>query len=188
MRRLETEYEVRAEYSYFPLHPDTPEQGRRLADLFAGREALIDEMQRRLRELMAAEGLAYAERTHTYNSRLAQELAVWGDRLGVTDPLHDALFHAYFVEGRNLARIEVLIEVAATAGLDPDEAGSVLGERRFAPTVDAHWSTARELGVSGVPTFVAGGYGVVGAQPYEALEALMERVGVARRSNPGTDR
>jgi predicted DsbA family dithiol-disulfide isomerase len=35
--------------------------------------------------------------------------------------------------------------------------------------------------VTGVPTFVAGGYGVVGAQPYEVLEQLVERVGAPRR-------
>jgi predicted DsbA family dithiol-disulfide isomerase len=29
--------------------------------------------------------------------------------------------------------------------------------------------------VTGVPTFVAGGYGVVGAQPYETLERLVEK-------------
>ena len=38
------------------------------------------------------------------------------------------------------------------------------------------------VGVTGVPTFVADGFGVVGAQPYEALEALMARVGVAKLS------
>ena len=48
-------------------------------------------MKRRFGALMAEEGLEYGERTHTYNSRLAQELAVWGDEAGVTDALHDAL-------------------------------------------------------------------------------------------------
>ena len=38
--------------------------------------------------------------------------------------------------------------------------------------VDADWAKSRQYGVTGVPTFVAGGYGVVGAQPYEALEQL----------------
>jgi predicted DsbA family dithiol-disulfide isomerase len=34
--------------------------------------------------------------------------------------------------------------------------------------------------VTGVPTYVAGGFGVVGAQPYEALEQLMSEVGAAK--------
>ena len=129
---------------------------------------------------MAAEGLQYGERTHTYNSRLAQELAVLGDEAGVTDALHDALFRAYFVDARNLALTDVLVDVAGTVGLDPTEARTAMEDRRYRSTVDAHWNRAKSMGVTGVPTFVADGFGVVGAQPYEALEALMSRVGVAK--------
>ena len=39
-----------------------------------------------------------------------------------------------------------------------------------------------QYGVTGVPTFVAARYGVVGAQPYEVLERLVERAGAPRRS------
>jgi predicted DsbA family dithiol-disulfide isomerase len=134
---------------------------------------------------MAAEGLDYGDRSHTYNSRLAQELAVWADGLGATDALHDALYRAYFVDALNIADPDVLVTVAAGAGLDPDEARTVLAERRFSDTVDEHWRAAREMGVTGVPTFVAGGYGVVGAQPYETLVTLMERIGAPRRPESG---
>ncbi len=139
-------------------------------------------MKSRLGALMAAEGLPYGDRTHTYNSRLAQELAVWGDEVGVTDALHDALFRAYFVDARNLASTDVLVDVAGTVGLDPTEAHQAMDDRRYRSTVDAHWDRAKSAGVTGVPTFVADGFGVVGAQPYEALEALMSRVGVAKLS------
>lgn len=134
---------------------------------------------------MALEGLEYGDRTHTYNSRLAQELAVWGDGLGVTDDLHDALYRAYFVDARNIGEPEVLVELAASVGLDADEARTVLEERRFSATIDEHWRRALEMGVRGVPTFVAGGYGVVGAQSYETLVTLMERVGAKRRAEAG---
>jgi predicted DsbA family dithiol-disulfide isomerase len=43
--------------------------------------------------------------------------------------------------------------------------------------VDEDWKLSRQIGVTGVPTFVAGRYGVVGAQPYEALEDLVRRAG-----------
>jgi predicted DsbA family dithiol-disulfide isomerase len=60
----------------------------------------------------------------------------------------------------------------------------VVEQRRLSDGVDVHWRTARRLGVTGVPTFIASGFGVVGAQPYEALEALMTRAGVPRRLKP----
>lgn len=134
---------------------------------------------------MAEEGLEYGDRTHTYNSRLAQELAVWGDEAGVTDALHDALYRAYFVDARNLALTDVLVDVAVTVGLDPDEARQVIEHRRYRSVIDTHWDRARNMGVTGVPTFVADGSAVVGAQPYEALEALMSRIGVDKLSVTG---
>jgi len=137
-------------------------------------------MRRRLVTLMAEEGLEYGDRTHTYNSRLAQELAVWGDESGVTDALHDALFRAYFVQARNVGSIDVLVDIADSVGLDASEARSVLEDRRYESMIDAHWDSARSAGVTGVPTFVADGFGVVGAQPYEALQGLMSRAGVAK--------
>ena len=50
----------------------------------------------------------------------------------------------------------------------------MLEKRSFKSAVDADWEKARDYGVTGVPTFVAGGRGVVGAQPYETLEELVE--------------
>ena len=47
--------------------------------------------------------------------------------------------------------------------------------RTFKDAVDADWELSRRYGVTGVPTFVVGRYGVVGAQPYEALEELVQK-------------
>ena len=65
---------------HFPLHPETPVQGQSLEDLFAGRDMDINAMYLRMKGLMDAEGLEYGPRTHTYNSRLAQELGKWADQ------------------------------------------------------------------------------------------------------------
>ena len=64
---------------HFPLHPETPAAGRSLAELYAGRNLDPEAMYRRMKDLMDAEGLPYGRRTHTYNSRLAQELGKWAD-------------------------------------------------------------------------------------------------------------
>ncbi len=133
---------------------------------------------------MAQGGLEYRRRTHTYNSRLAQELAIAGDAAGVTDALHDVLFRAYFVDGRNLASKEVLLHAGHTAGLPEESIRAVLDDRVHRSTLDGHWSRARRLGVTGVPTFVLNGFAVVGAQPYETLETLVARAGVGRRAPP----
>jgi len=130
---------------------------------------------------MKEEGLPYGERTHTYNSRLAQELAAWAVRLPDGDRIHDELFKAYFVAGENIASKEVLISVARKAGFPDDVCADVLETRRFSDDVESDWQLSRQYGITGVPTFVAGGRGVSGAQPYEVIEQLIVSAGAITR-------
>ena len=142
-------------------------------------------MYQRMKGLMDAEGLPYSRRTHTYNSRLAQELAKWAE----TEPgglaLHDRLYRTYFVDGRNIGDVDVLVELATAVGLSDAEARRVLDERRFKDAVDADWTLSNRSGVTGVPTFVAGGHQVVGAQPEAVLRQLVETAGATPREYPG---
>jgi len=126
---------------------------------------------------MEAEGLPYGERTMTYNSRLAQELGKWADTQPGGEALHDALFRAYFVEARDISQPAVLLEIVERVGLSAVGARAVLEERTFRAAVDADWELSHEYGITGVPTFVVGRHGVVGAQPYETLEALVRKAG-----------
>jgi predicted DsbA family dithiol-disulfide isomerase len=175
IERLRKEHGVAIEWVHFPLHPDTPSEGRALTDLFAGRNVDLRAMHAQMKARMAAEGLPYGERTMTYNSRLAQELGKWADTQPGGEAIHDALFRAYFVEGRDISRPEVLLEIAERVGMPVVGAREVLERRTFKEAVDADWALSREYGITGVPTFVAGHYGVVGAQPYEALEDLVRK-------------
>jgi len=166
---------VRVKWIHFPLHPETPAGGRSLEDLFAGRGYDIPKMQAQMRARMQAEGLPYGTRTMTYNSRLAQELAAWADTRPGGEAIHDAMFRAYFVDARNIGDAEVLVDIAKSVGLPADQAREVVEKRTHQAAVDADWEKSRRYGVTGVPTFVVGNQGVVGAQPYEALEDLVRQ-------------
>ena len=159
------------------MHPETPDEGLTLEELFAGRNIDIPAAQQRMTGLMADEGLPYRKRTHTYNSRLAQELAAWADTQPGGGTIHDELFQAYFVDGLNLASKDVLLAVAEKAGLSRGAADDVLTTRQFQEVVDADWELSRQDGITGVPTFVADGRGVSGAQPFETLEQLVIAAG-----------
>jgi predicted DsbA family dithiol-disulfide isomerase len=152
-----------------------------LKDLFAGRGLDLDAMHTRMQGLMDAEGLPYARRTHTYNSRLAQELAKWADSKPGFEAIHGALYKAYFVDGRNIGDPEVLVDIAQSVGLSLDDARHVLSKRIFKDAVDADWQKAREYGITGVPSFVAGGYKVAGAQPYDVLAELLRAAGAEQK-------
>jgi len=171
---------VRVQWVHFPLHPETPPQGRSLEDLFAGRGYDIPKMQAQMRARMQAEGLPYGNRTMTYNSRLAQELAAWADTQPGGEAIHDAMFRAYFVDAKNIGDPEVLVDIATSVGLPAEQSREVIEKRTHKAAVDADWEKSRRYGVTGVPTFVAGNQGVVGAQPYEVLEELVKQARLAK--------
>jgi len=152
-----------------------------LEALFAGRNIDIAAAQQRMSNLMAEEGLPYGSRTMTFNSRLAQELAAWADTQPGGEQIHDALFRAYFVDGRNIGERSVLLESAEASGLSASDAERVLDQRSHRDVVDADWSESRQLGITGVPTFVAGQRGVSGCQPYDVLEQLVLQAGAQKR-------
>lgn len=149
--------------------------------MFAGRGFDLGAAHARLAQACAAEGLPFVANERTYDTRLAQELAVWAEDEGAHG-IHAALFRGVFVDGLNTADEDALVAVAAGVGLDADEARAVLRERRCKDRVDADWRRAREIGVTGVPTYVAGKRGVVGAQPYAVLEQLARQAGATRRA------
>jgi predicted DsbA family dithiol-disulfide isomerase len=171
--RLQQEYGVELRWSVFPLHPETPPAGMALAELFAGHEAMIRDMQARLLQIAAAEGLPLAERSRTYNSRLAQELGKWAESRGIGDGFRHAVYLAYFVEGSNIALVEELLRIAAAVGLPTDEARAVLEDRIFAPAVEADWQRAGELGITAVPTHLCGGKRLAGFTSYDAFVRLI---------------
>ncbi|QOX80477.1 DsbA family protein [Trichlorobacter lovleyi] len=171
--RLQREYGVQLRWSAFPLHPETPLEGRELAELFAGREAMIRDMQARLRQVAATEGLPLTERSRTYNSRLAQELGKWAEVQGRGNQFHQAVYRAFFVDGVNIALADELVRIAAAVGLPADQARTVLAERSYAAAVDADWQRAMELHITAVPTHLCGGRRLSGFAAYDDFVRLI---------------
>ena len=174
IEKLKKNYPVKIRWMYFPLHPETPQEGLSLEDLFPGRD--LAPMKERMKSLMAEAGLPYGDRSHTFNSRLAQELGKWADTQGSDADIHDLLYKAYFVDGINIGNVNALAKIAGSAGLDIDAALKVLAEREFEFEVDKDWRRSREIGVTGVPTFYSHDLAVVGCQPYETLEKFVQHL------------
>jgi predicted DsbA family dithiol-disulfide isomerase len=131
----------------------------------------------RMKVNMDREGLPFnAERNMSYNSRLAQELGKWAETHGRAEEIGDALYRAYFVDVRNIGKADVLAKIAEENGLPADEATDVLLSRKYKDAVDQDWRRCAAIGVNAVPTFLAGRYLMVGAQPYEELQRLIEHV------------
>ncbi len=181
IERIQSKYNVVLKFVQFPLHPETPADGRTLEALFNCGPDEIAQKNEQMKALMKAEGLPYGERTHTYNSRNAQELAKWAETRPNGDKIHNALFKAYFVDCKNVAETDVLMSVCESIGLDVTAAEKALADGVFKDAVDEDWNKSRSYGVTGVPTYVVGQNGIVGAQPYEAIESLLLGAGVVER-------
>jgi predicted DsbA family dithiol-disulfide isomerase len=170
---LKKEYGIEIIWKVFPLHPEVPEDGIELTRLFAGMEARIKAMQARLQQAAVAEGLTLAERSRTYNSRRAQELGKWAETKGKGEIYHIAVYRAFFADGKNIALIDELVEIAAEIGLSADEAKEVLEAGSFSASVDADWERAALLEITAVPAHIYGSRRLSGFAPYEDFVKLI---------------
>ncbi len=170
--RLREEFDLEFRWSVFPLHPDTPEEGQELTELFAGRYD-IEAMMQRCKQVAKELDLPFGDRTRTYNSRRAQELGKWAEGQDAGEAFHMAVYRAYFVDGLNIATPDILAEIAGSVGLDPDKALKVIDKRSYAAHVDDDWQRAAELGVTAVPTSIYQKQALVGFQAYASYRQLI---------------
>ncbi len=126
-------------------------------------------------------GLEHGTRSHWYNSTPAHEAAEWADEHGAGDAFRKAIYRAYFVNDENIGSVDVLASIAETFGLDANDLRAALTEGRYRDRVEGQYDESRAVGVTGVPTFVAGGYALVGAHPYENVHRQMDAAGIKRR-------
>ena len=172
IEQLCREFDLQLRWTVFPLHPETPNEGRELSDLFAGRMD-VPKVMADLKDLAGSLGLPFATRTYTYNSRRAQELGKWAEQQGKGDVFRAAVYTAYFAEGRNIAKPDELTAICETLDLSVPDAVQVLESGRFSASVDADWHRARSIGVSSVPTHAYKNRMLVGFQEYTAFQQMI---------------
>jgi predicted DsbA family dithiol-disulfide isomerase len=86
----------------------------------------------------------------------------------------EAVMKAYFEDGRDIAKLDVLLEIAAELGLDAGEARRLLDNGEGVQAVEQDFAAAKAMGISGVPFFVVNDkYALSGAYPSaQFLEAF----------------
>lgn len=162
--------------------PGAPRPPGRLTDRLIAKmgmsPAQVDQMNTQLTALAREVGLDYhLDRAIPANTFDAHRLLQWAFEQGQQAVLEERLFRAYFTDGLDVADHAVLAQLAGEVGLDPDAAGTVLGESsRYADAVRADITEAAQLGATGVPFYVLDRrFGVSGAQPTELfVQALTQ--------------
>jgi predicted DsbA family dithiol-disulfide isomerase len=166
---LNGEVEVRIEWLPFQLNPDMPAQGVARADYRRAKFGSAEKgraLDARVAQEGAGEGIAFAfdKMERTPNTVAAHQLIDLAQTQGKAGPVVDALFRAYFEEARDIGDAGVLAEIAKDAGVENWPAGA------NAPQVAGREERVRELGISGVPTFIFDRTsGLSGAYPPDLL-------------------
>ncbi|TMV13040.1 DsbA family oxidoreductase [Arenibacterium halophilum] len=166
----------------FQLNPDMPREGmdRRayLEAKFGGQEGAV-RAYAPVAEHAKAAGLTinFEAMQRTPNTLDAHRLIHWAGIESKQQAAVDALFAAYFVEGRDIGQAEVLADLADGIGMDASVVLRLLNSESDIDDIRARDAQAREMGVSSVPTYiVAGKHAVPGAQPPELWQKVIAEI------------
>jgi predicted DsbA family dithiol-disulfide isomerase len=168
----------------FQLNPDMPKQGVERAAYRAAKFGSAErarEIDARVAGAAEAAGLAFRQdlMLRTPNTIDAHRL-IWfagrQDNPDRQDAAMEAVFRAYFIQGRDIGDPEVLADCAAQAGLDRATVLSFLGTDLADAEMRAADKAAREAGVNGVPSFFLDGYSLFsGAMPAAQMADAFRR-------------
>jgi predicted DsbA family dithiol-disulfide isomerase len=134
-------------------------------------------MNTRVTHMATQEGLEYhLDRAVVANSFDAHRMLQLAKSREMADAVGEALFHAYFTEGENIADHTVLKKLGIKAGLDEREIQQALHSDAYANKVWRDVEEARRFGIQGVPFFVIDRqYGISGAQSVETFSDVLNK-------------
>ena len=165
----------------FELNPDMPREGvdRRAYRVkkFGSWERSL-ELDAQVGRAFAGEGLAFhPERMARTPTTFDAHRLIWlAGETGVQDAVVEALFLAYFTDGRDLSDRATLAAVTVEGGLEVNEVDDLLAGDRGTADVRRSEQRGQRLGISGVPFFVINGkVALSGAQPPEMFRAAVEQ-------------
>jgi predicted DsbA family dithiol-disulfide isomerase len=174
--------EVEIEWKSFQLNPDmvtdpSTNIDQYLANIKGFSLDHAKQLNAHVTQMAAEAGLTYNfDKAVVANSFNAHRLSHLAKKHGLGDAAEEALFNAYFTEGKNIDDTATLIDLGKSIGLDADEVRSVLESDTYADDVKHDIADAQNLGIRGVPFFVMNRkYGVSGAQAVNVFEETIDK-------------
>lgn len=173
---MKQEFDIEDEWVSLEIHPETPAEGVSLSERFKGMN--LEGMNENLRRAGEPYGLEFAgNRDLLPNSRLSLEASEFARDHGKFHEFHEAVFHAYFTEARDIGDVQVLLDVAKQVGLDMAELQASLQDGRYLPRLEQASEEAHHYGINGTPTYIINDkYKVYGAQPLDVFRNALKRI------------
>lgn len=175
LARKAADIDVAIAWRPFQLNPDMPKEGldrrKYLEAKFGGPEGA-----RRVYEAIETAGRSagiafdFGRIAHTPNTVDSHRLIDRAGKAKRQDATVEALFRAYFLEGRDIGDLDTLADIAAQAGLDPAETRTYLASDEDVERIRSEDAMARRMGIQGVPCFILNRkYAISGAQDPEVF-------------------
>ncbi len=170
--RLRDEYDLRVNWCFLEIHPETPAAGMPVSQLGYDPQRW-ETMMRALAEQAKEDELTFAGHDFTTNSYQALLLAEAAKEQGrdVFYALHNGLFEAFFRDQENIGDVQVLARVANNAGMTQEMVRLAWVEPRFSERLKQFRVVAQELNVKATPTVFIGDQRLDGAVPLEQLRS-----------------
>ncbi len=177
-----TDLDVDISWHPFQLHPDMPLEGADRKE-FTAKKFGSPERAKALYEQVANAGravgldLQFSKIKRSPNTLNSHRVIKWAQSAGCQDQVVENLFQAFFMDGKDLGDIDVLVEAAVAAGMDEVIVRDLLNSDRDLDLVAAEDARAREMGVSGVPFFIIDEkYALSGAQDSSVILQVIEQI------------
>ncbi len=190
LARVAPDIQAELHFQPFELNPGMAPEGQDITEHITQKYGIspahAEANREAIRERGAALGFTFSGsnaagggRSRIYNTFDAHRLLHWA---AAEDPdrqkaLKEALFKAYFTDGLSPASHEVLIQVAASAGLDAARAAEVLATGKFGDEVREHASFYTSHGIHSVPAIIINDRHLIsGGQPVEVFEQALRQL------------
>ena len=168
----------------FQLNPEMPLEGvdrkKYLETKFGSKDLAIKAYTPVLEHAnLAGLNLKLENIIKTPNTLSSHRLIFWAWQEGVQNAVVSALFKAYFVEGRDIGKNAVLIDISNDTGISGELVGRLLTGKNDCEQLIELDNAARKMGINSAPTFILNGKHVItGAQNVEFWSNLITEVKV----------
>lgn len=184
LAQIEDEVKPEIHWHPFELNPQMPPEGQDLREHMAQKYGTTIEQSRaargRLKQIAESLGVEFRlrEGMRIYNTFKAHQLLHWAGEQGEQTKLELALFDSYFSREEKVDEPEVLVAAAGRAGLDQDEARSVLSDGRYADAVRDQQKFWLSKGIHAVPSIILDQrFLIPGAQDADVFVAALRKAG-----------
>jgi len=153
----------------FEIHPEVPEKGQRVSDLFPGMP--LEGMFMNLSRMGDEYGISFCGADMMSNTHKALLAGEYAKDNGKFHEFHDRIFYEYFTKGMDINNDRLLASIAENIGLDKEEMLSKIKTGIYEERLREAHETARNYNVNSTPTFIIDDMTVlVGAQPIASFK------------------